>query len=215
MPPPDGHRGHSPRAHWFAVSARAWSAALTFVIAFLALERFAAGQVIDQDKAYKVKAVYLYTILGDVTWPATAKLGQGQLPTIGVMGNSPIKAFLEVAQQLALKKNKRAFELRVFHSLDEVAPCHLLFISDDVEPATEQAVALRLRGTHTLIVSERPEQLHDGATLAFEYIDGRVHMVIDLAVARREELQFNHELLAIARITNEATHPPSEQAGGP
>lgn len=77
---------------------------------------------------YEVKAVFLFNFTQFVDWPPAA-FPDAQAPlTIGVLGDDPFGDFLDETVR-GEKSNSRPIVIRRYRRVEEVGPCHVLFIS--------------------------------------------------------------------------------------
>ena len=76
---------------------------------------------------YRVKAVFLFNFAQFVDWPADAFADSAAPFVIGVLGSDP---FGELLDQTVLGEQLRGrpFEVRRYHTVDEITACHILFI---------------------------------------------------------------------------------------
>lgn len=63
-----------------------------------------------------------------------------------------------------------------------------------------KAIANVLRGMHVLLVAARSEDVDRGAALAFELQSARPRIVVNLPQARAQNLDFNSQLLRLAKV---------------
>jgi hypothetical protein len=159
---------------------------------------FAAG--VEGAGEYELKAAFLFNFAKYVEWPARA-FGDATTPVcIGVVGPDPFGATLD--RLLAGKTvHARPIALRRFPSIDAVGDCHVVFVSDDAEPA---ATAGGWSRPGLLTVGETDAFLDGGGVIAFAMESGKLRFNINAAAADRAGLKLSSQLLKLAvRVTKE------------
>src|SRR5206468_3039792 len=77
---------------------------------------------------YDVKAVFLFNFAQFVEWPAEAFPEADTPLVIGVLGDDPFGRVLD--QTVGDERlGGRRFQIRRYHSVDEIKTCHILFVS--------------------------------------------------------------------------------------
>jgi hypothetical protein len=168
-----------------------------------ALAPAARGQAYPETE---VKAVFLLNFAKFVEWPPEAFSGAAAPVVIGVLGEDPFGPTLDrVLEGESL--NGRAFRVERYASLDELRPCHVLYVSP---PAADDlpAVVKRLKGARTLTVGETERFARGGGVIGFVVKEGRVRFVIDRRAAENAGLKISSRLLSIAEV-------PRQRGGAP
>ncbi|MEE4248694.1 MAG: YfiR family protein, partial [Kangiellaceae bacterium] len=78
---------------------------------------------------YQLKAVFLYNFANFINWPSTAFADENSPFLICVLGDDPFQEDLDLTIE-DQEARGRALEVARFEGYDEVAPCHILFISE-------------------------------------------------------------------------------------
>jgi YfiR/HmsC-like len=151
---------------------------------------------------YKVKAAFLFNFAKFVEWPERHRATQSV--TIGVVGADP---FGDSLDQVVLNKmvGSKSIEIRRFASLEEMEPCHILFISRS-ESSRLGEILKALEGTATLTVGEDEEFLRKGGVIRFFTQENKIRFEINVDAAEYEGLRLSSRLLQVARTVagNEA-----------
>lgn len=152
---------------------------------------------IDPRHEYNVKAAFLYSFGRYVSWPAETRGDRGNPFVIGLLGQDPFGGALET---IAATKNiqGRVIMVRHFKSVDELEPCHILFIPKTTATKEQTAAIRKLRAKHTLLVGEVPGFTSRGGTLSFYIDQDRVRFEINVESANRQRLAFDAKLLKLA-----------------
>lgn len=147
---------------------------------------------------YKVKAAFLFNFAKFVDWPEPN--GGTQSLVIGVVGVDP---FGENLDQVVRDKlvGSRSFELRRFASLEQMEPCHILFISSSESSRLDEILKV-LDGTATLTVGEDEECLRKGGIIRFFTQANKIRFEINLDAAEYEGLRLSSRLLQVARTVS-------------
>ncbi len=146
---------------------------------------------------YRVKAAFLYNFARFVEWPGRPENGREEAIVLGVLGKDPFGASLDDTVRGRTIK-KRPLTVRCFRSLQELEPCHVLFISRS--ESRRLAEILRALEYHsTLTVSDMEGFLRKGGMIHFVVEKGSVRFDINLEPAERAELAVSSQLLKVAR----------------
>lgn len=147
---------------------------------------------------YQAKAVFLYKFATFVEWPAGA-LGDNSKPfTICVMGQTPVEAI--VADAVKSKRFEgRGFAVRQASTPREALGCGMLFVS---EAGVRRFLSLRseLTLSGVLVVGETDGFATEGGIINLRLRDGRLHVEINAAAAKRARLLINARLLGMAEV---------------
>ena len=156
-----------------------------------------AGQA-GQAPEYQVKAVFLFNFAQFVDWPAAAFPEPGTPIVIGILGNDPFEGFLE--QTIRGEQIRgRGFEVRRYHSLEEIKTCHILFISRP-EGDRPEAILAGLRKSPILTVSDADGFAERGGMIRFVTDRNHIRLQINVDAAQAANLTISSKLLRVADI---------------
>ncbi len=161
------------------------------------------AQVIDEAKATKVKAAYLYNFAKFIEWPDDA-LGDEEAPfVIGVLGDDPFGRSLDDTVK-AKKIATRAVEIRRLRWSKQVdraklEGCHILYISNSERSRLKQIVAA-LEDQPVLLVADMPGFASDGGMIGFVLEKQRIIFEINREALEQAKLKASARLLKLARI---------------
>lgn len=156
------------------------------------------AQASTADREYQIKATFLYHFLQFVEWPDDAFADDSPQIVVGILGEDPFGAALD---EVLAGKTIRGKELviRRYASPEEVAHCHLLFVSASEEDRLPD-VLQSLRQHPVLTVGETARfTQHGGAIKLFEF-KNKVRFEINLEVAQRARLKVSSKLLKLAKV---------------
>ncbi|MFT7643947.1 MAG: hypothetical protein ACI9G1_005713, partial [Pirellulaceae bacterium] len=155
-------------------------------------------EVIDRQKEYNLKAVFLYSFGKYISWQ-DASANQGDF-VICVLGESPITPKLKrVGSKRTL--NGRKLRVEVVQWTDSPPNCHLLFVASHV-PVDEAATLIEQVSHDTVVVGERRELLEKGASIIF-FIDGAsVRFELDHVSLQKKKIQVDAKLQKLSRSPN-------------
>ena len=174
------------------------AAAILALIGFLPCDyqaRAADGPTITE---YHLKALFLFNFIKYVDWPAESFSTTSSPIVIGVLGRDNFQDDLPRVIEGKTVKG-RTIIIRHITSDDEIAGCHILFISSSENLRSGET----LRKTATmpvLTVGEQEQFLQKGGIINFTLKEGKVRLEISLDAARLAKLQVSSKLLSVADI---------------
>ena len=156
-----------------------------------------------QTPEYRVKAVFLFNFAQFVEWPPGA-FPDSQAPVvIGVLGDDPFGPLLEeTVRGEAL--GARRFEVRRFHTVDEIRACHILFISRS-EGDRLEAILAGLKSRPILTVGDGDGFSLRGGMVRFVTEKNRIRLRVNLEAAQAANLTISSKLLRSAEIVTSKT----------
>ena len=172
------------------------SKSLLFFV-FLAGSLLNPFAVFSQDllvKQEQIKAVYLYNFLHFVFLPEPSV---GQQITIGVVGESPVRAALEELQKSLEGTGKTAFVIKHYErysAATKFAAHRILFVSASEEEHFESITA-SLAGQPVLTVAESESFLEKGGMIALREVAGKVRYQINGKATKKAGLRLHSQLL--------------------
>ena len=151
-----------------------------------------------QAREYEVKAAFLYNFTRFVHWPPEVFNSHPNVITVGVLGNNP---FGEALRSLEGKVvNGRKLTVLPFKTVQEVKPCHVLFISGSEKNRLSQALKA-VGDSSVLTVSEVKGFTEQGGIINFHLKSGRIGFEINVKAAERAGLKISSKLLNLATLT--------------
>jgi hypothetical protein len=185
-------------------SARFLQVIVVFLIATI-LPAWGGAQDVEvllPEKECQVKYALLYSFSLLTTWPQEAFQPPDTGPLVlGVLGSKPYPEYLARIAE-AKKVRNRQILIRHFKTPEEIAGCHLLYITNSVPPEVERAVVQRLGNRPILVVSEHPPELGPSvATIHFVIEQASVKFILNTDAAKAHQLQFDARLLKLAKRT--------------
>ena len=152
-----------------------------------------SGSVSVQE--YQVKAAFLYNFAKFVDWPPPAAGPKAPL-VIVVFGRDP---FGPVLANTVFGKtvNNRPLEVRRASRIEDLLPCHLVFISAK-ERRRVPAILKAVESAGVLTVSETDDFLDQGGAVRLVMEGRKVRFQINLEAARRNGLTVSSKLLSLA-----------------
>jgi YfiR/HmsC-like len=185
------------RAYW-----RRWVGLVACCLACAAARPASAQQAADDaviNREYPLKALFLYNFGGYVEWPSES-FPTSQAPfAIGVLGSAPIEATLK---ELAATKTiaGRRIVVERFSSLDDLRPCHILFVTRNVSGQQQRMALERLQDQPVLIVGESEGFAALGGSVNFIVESNKIRFEINVDAAKQHQLKISSKLLALAKI---------------
>lgn len=158
---------------------------------------FVAGQK-PASREYKIKAACLVNFATFVTWPAAAFSQPDSPLVIAVLGADPFGAALEQAIGADLIQG-RPVVVKRFQRLEEVTPCHVLFIA--LSENDRLARTLKHRNVAgALTVGEAPQFATSGGMIRFTTKGEQVHFEINVDAMERARLKVSSKVLKLAIV---------------
>lgn len=143
----------------------------------------------------KMESVFMYNFTKLVNWPAAYQSGDF---VIGVLGSSPIIPELE-----EMAKTKKAGTQNIvvakFSSVASITKCHILFIPES-QSANIGAVAGKVSGSSTLLVSETANGTSSGAAINFVIVDNKQKFELKESNATKYGLVIGAQLKNLAIV---------------
>lgn len=147
-------------------------------------------------QAHQARAASLHNLAKFVEWP-DGPAGTGGPLVVAVFGADPVGPVLE-RLVWGGTVNGRPLVVRYAHRVEELLPCHVLFIgSSDRKRLGE--ILRAVGNASVLTVSDAEEFLQLGGAVRFTVEESTVRFRINLEAARRAGLQISSKLLSLAK----------------
>lgn len=149
----------------------------------------------SDDANAKIKVIYIYNFTKYIEWPQNYKEGHF---VISILGNSPgLLSELDNMRNAKKKAGNQDFEFKSISSIDAESKCHILFIpsGSDVKIAD---ITAKLKGKSTLIITEKPGSIKQGAMINFIVQDSKQKFELNKANAEKYNLKISSALSALA-----------------
>jgi hypothetical protein len=159
-----------------------------------------AGQAAQsvQPSEYQVKAVFLFNFAQFVDWPPAAFPDPDTPFVIGILGDDPFEGFLDRTIR-GEQVQGRSFQVRRYHSVDEIKTCHVLFITRPTGDRLNEVLA-NLRSRPILTVSDDGRFAERGGVVRFVTDRSRIRLQINLDAAQEASLTISSKLLRVAEV---------------
>lgn len=153
---------------------------------------------------YAVKAAFLYNFAKFVEWPAEAFLNEQTPITICVLGRDPFGSALESVTRDKTAKG-RSFLIRRFKAIEDVAGCHILFVSESEQKDMDRILSVldKCRKCSVLTVSDMEKFARRGGVINFITIEKKIHFEVNMDAASRTGLKISSRLLTLAKIVKD------------
>ena len=171
------------------------------------------AQEVDQPKARKVKAAYLYNFAKFVHWPDDVFEDDEAPVVIGVLGNDPFGHVLDDTVK-GKKIGERPIQIQRFdwnkeEDRSRLLDCHVLYISsseqyrfDDIHEALDKHPML--------LVGDVEDFAANGGMIGLVLEKGRIVFQINRVAVARAKLRISARLLKLARIVEPRMRYPQE-----
>lgn len=149
---------------------------------------------------YQVKAVFLFNFAQFVEWPARAFAEPPDPLVIGILGDDPFGSYLDdlVHDEMI---GRRPVTVRRYRRVEEIAACHILFISRSEATALEKILG-GLKNRSVLTVGDAEDFSRHGGMVRFATENGKIRLRIDVEAAKAAELTISSKILRAATIVS-------------
>lgn len=142
----------------------------------------------------QIKAAYILNFTRYASWPA-AVLADPRAPLVVCMLG---QGGGDIARQLQSRAaGSHPLDLRTITRLEEVAPCHALYIGPSERPR-QAALLAKLRDQAVLTIGDSATFLADGGMINMMLIEGSIRFEVNLAAAKQSGMSLNPRVLALA-----------------
>ena len=174
-----------------------WQGSLLLCCLMHAVGGEAAGPAVASE--YQVKAAFLFQFSRFVEWPPESFSSIDAPLSICVLGTNPFGSAL---QEIAAGELVQMHPLLVenHNRVEDVADCHIVFVSGRDESATQQALRY-LSGRRVLTVSDSNDFTRRGGIIGLVMVDGKVRVQVNRSSADTAQLRISAKLLRVADQT--------------
>lgn len=163
-------------------------------------------EAINPQYEYNVKAAFLYSFGRYVEWPKDAFAGHSGAFVLGVCGEEPFGQALDKIAQTKTIQGRRII-IQKMPTIEELQPCHILFISRSIPLEQQAAIINKMRNKSALLVGEVPGFAEHGGGINFYLEGGTVRFEINVEAIRQEKLMLDAKLLNLGKKVSETVSP--------
>lgn len=156
------------------------------------------GLIAQGAREYQIKAVFLFNFAQFVEWPASAFPDEQAPFVIGVLGSDPFGDALREAVS-GERVNQRSFTVQHYERVEDIAACHVLFISQS-ESGQLERILPNLKNRPVLTVGETEDFAKRGGMIRLVNENNRIRMRINVESAQSAGLIISSKLLRPAEI---------------
>jgi len=157
-------------------------------------------------REYQIKAVFLFNFAQFVDWPPAAFPDATSPLVIGVLGDDPFKGYLDETVR-GETVNNRPIVVQRFRRVEEIAACHVLFVSRSETSRLEQILA-GLKDRSILTVGDDEDFARRGGMIRFVTDNNKVRLRINVNAAKAAKLTISSKLLRPAEIVTSGKDQP-------
>lgn len=154
-----------------------------------------------QLEEYRVKAAFIYNFAKFVEWPSEAFDNSASPIRICTLGQNPFGSALEDAVKNKMV-GERGLVVRQLDKGQEVADCHILFVSRS-ERAPLGSLVVQTKCPYVLTVGESEDFIGNGGAINLALKDSRIRIQINVVAAARGKFRISSKLLGIADIVKQ------------
>ncbi len=177
-------------------------AILTVLLVGVACDRVIAQQPavgIAIDREHQLKAAFLYNFSRYVRWPETAFADANSPFVIGIMNADALTADLNHIARTK-KADGRTIVIRRLTAADQVATCHVVFISGLQEPKQMSSLNQAVGDRAVLLVGDSPGFCAADGAISFFVENNNLRFEINLETAKRRQLSLNANLIKLGQV---------------
>jgi hypothetical protein len=145
---------------------------------------------------YRVKAAFLFNFAQFVKWPPQAFPDPRAPLVIGILGDNPFGSTLDEIVS-GEQVNGRSLVVRRGRKIDEIGPCHILFISRSEADRIGQILA-SVKGRNILTVADVESPAMREAMIRFATENNKIRLRINAEAAKAANLAISSKLLRAA-----------------
>lgn len=156
-----------------------------------------------QEPEYQIKAVFLEHLTRFIEWPDSSGVSDTSTPFIvTVIGENPFGSILEEIYAKQKIKNKKV-EIRHVSTPDDLADCHILFISSSNKNILP-VILSRTMNKPILTISDTEGFAQKKVLINFYLSGNKIKFEINEKAVHESGLAMSYMLLNLARIVNPA-----------
>jgi len=146
----------------------------------------------------KVKAVFLFQFINYVEWPTNAFKTPTAPIVVGVLGNDPFGPLLDQTMK-GEKLHGRALQVRRGRTVEELAGCHVLYVSESEERRTKEIINA-VTNKPVLTVGDFEGFAREGGVMNYYIENDKVKFEANLHAASNARIKLSSQLLKLAKI---------------
>jgi len=156
-----------------------------------------ATQVYCQTQEAKMKAIYIYNFTKNIAWS-----NEQESPSfvVGVLGRSEVYAELGIIAQKK-KVGTKTMVVKRYKTLQEIAGCHLLFVSEQ-NSASINELAANAAYKNMLIITEKEGAIKQGAAINLLLVNGNLKFEISKTNIEKSGLHVSQSLLSLGILAD-------------
>jgi hypothetical protein len=181
------------------------SARATLGAAPRARAALAANEGGERVQEYAAKAAFLVNFAKFIKWPPEVFESASSPLVVGVLGPDPFGPALDAALDRKEVGGRRLVAQR-YRTLKELGRCHLLFVSEELNPQLP-AILAQCVPNSVFVVCDVDGQAARGATAGFYIEKKKIRFEINPDAARRSRLEVSSQLLKLARLVKDDPRP--------
>jgi hypothetical protein len=157
---------------------------------------------VAQQSEYTIKAVFLEHFTRFIEWPESSNIADISSPFfIAVIGENPFGSILDQIYTEQKIRDKKV-EIQHISTPDEIADCHILFISISNREILPEILS-HTRNKPILTVSDTTGFAENGVLINFYLAGDKIKFEINEKAVHESGLVMSYRLLNLARIVNQ------------
>jgi hypothetical protein len=157
-------------------------------------------KIYGQTSEYELKAVAFQKLSLFIEWPGNVFANNDSDFIIAVLGKNPFGKILEQTYNNVRIKNRNV-KIIYCKDLEQLMPCHLLFISETSISQLEKILA-KVRSKPVLTIADSEGFAEEGCDINIFNNSGRLRFEINQKVMESTGFTIDYKLLSVSRIVN-------------
>lgn len=163
-----------------------------------------AGLTAQEVPEYQLKAAFLYNFAKFTEWPGSAFEDSDAPLVIGILGEDPFGANIDFLKNKVVKNRK--LTVRRFDNIDQLAPCHILFISASEKKRLAETIEA-VQDSTLLTVSDVDAFIEKGGIIRFVIENDNLGFTINAAALRHAAFKISAQLLKFGQLVSVDANP--------
>lgn len=169
-------------------------ALIILYLVFLSLPCLVGFQGQNINGRGRMQSLFLYNFASKyIEWPAPYKEGNF---IIGILGDTPVLSELNTVTA-SKKVFNQSIEIKKFNSSAEISKCNMLFVPFDKTDILPEVIS-KVKGTSTLVITEKDGVLRQGAIINFVSVEGKLKFETNKTEIEKREIRIAADLLKLS-----------------
>ncbi len=175
---------------------------IVFCIILLALFGLSPAYSDNPPDINQLRTAYLFNVAKFISWPENSFASDSAPLVIGIVGQPELAASLSVLKDRQIRQHP--IEIRALSSLHSITGCHIIYLGEQARISPESLFD-KVGNKAILTIGDEKSFARTGGILQFTTMRGRLRFIVNLDVAKRQQISIDSQLLALALEVIEVT----------